>query len=267
MRFKTSIQSELDDFYKDLARSDHKLRVVTKGGFTQGRAKIDPTAFIQLNSDKVIDIAKRELFVRAISQLFKTLSSGNFKIRKVIGKVFWQIRQLTDHALLESMNEISLDAFYKGADYYTWGKMRVLAIDGMHLIFAKRQQSEQSNAGNSGTATEKLKLYSMLYDTFNLTTIHAEMIPYSNESNKYDLLLTQLDKVKAGDLILLDNVNVNFTLLYQLNNRKIEFCTNMWENFGPDFINFIYSDEQDRILKHRFSEGDQKKITGNLKKG
>ena len=47
--FKTSIQRELDSFFKKLSDSDFKIRTVTKGAFTQSRAKLNPWAFIRLN--------------------------------------------------------------------------------------------------------------------------------------------------------------------------------------------------------------------------
>lgn len=47
--FKTSIQRELDSFFKKLSESDFNIRKVTKGAFTQSRAKLNPWAFIRLN--------------------------------------------------------------------------------------------------------------------------------------------------------------------------------------------------------------------------
>ena len=49
LRFKSSIQRELDRFYKDVTQSDFNIRKVTKGAFTQARAKLNPWAFTRLN--------------------------------------------------------------------------------------------------------------------------------------------------------------------------------------------------------------------------
>jgi hypothetical protein len=49
INFKSSIQRELDSFYKAISRSDFKIREVTKGAFTQARAKLNPWAFLRLN--------------------------------------------------------------------------------------------------------------------------------------------------------------------------------------------------------------------------
>ena len=47
---KSSLQRELDNFYKDLTKSDFNIRQITKGAFSQARAKLKPEAFIELNT-------------------------------------------------------------------------------------------------------------------------------------------------------------------------------------------------------------------------
>ncbi len=46
---KESVQSELDGFYKRIELSDTKIHKVTNSGFTQARAKLNHSAFIELN--------------------------------------------------------------------------------------------------------------------------------------------------------------------------------------------------------------------------
>lgn len=48
---KSSLQRELDAFYKEVKGEDFNIRKVTKGAFTQARAKLNPTAFIELNEN------------------------------------------------------------------------------------------------------------------------------------------------------------------------------------------------------------------------
>lgn len=49
MGFKTSIQRELDSFFKATLDSEFNIRAVTKGAFTQARAKLKPEGFKRLN--------------------------------------------------------------------------------------------------------------------------------------------------------------------------------------------------------------------------
>jgi hypothetical protein len=49
IKFKSSIQRELDGFFKAISRSDFNIREVTKGAFSQARANLNPWAFQRLN--------------------------------------------------------------------------------------------------------------------------------------------------------------------------------------------------------------------------
>lgn len=47
--FKSSIQRELDRFFKNISKSDFNIREVSKGAFSQARAKLNPLSFKRLN--------------------------------------------------------------------------------------------------------------------------------------------------------------------------------------------------------------------------
>jgi hypothetical protein len=49
MNFKTSIQRELDSFFKSVSNKDFNIREVTKGAFSQARSKLNPWGFQRLN--------------------------------------------------------------------------------------------------------------------------------------------------------------------------------------------------------------------------
>jgi len=49
--FKSSLQRELDDFYKQVTGGDFNIREVTKGAFTLARANLKHEAFIELNEN------------------------------------------------------------------------------------------------------------------------------------------------------------------------------------------------------------------------
>lgn len=49
INFKSSVQRELDRFFKAISKSDFNIREVTKGALTQARAKLNPWAFKRLN--------------------------------------------------------------------------------------------------------------------------------------------------------------------------------------------------------------------------
>lgn len=48
---KSSLQRELDSFYKEVSGDDFNIRHVTKGAFSQARAKLNPSAFVEMNEN------------------------------------------------------------------------------------------------------------------------------------------------------------------------------------------------------------------------
>lgn len=65
MNFRTTIQKELDSFFKMVEGSEFSIRKVTKSAFTQARSKMDPLLFKRLNkvaSDTFYAQAKHSLW-------------------------------------------------------------------------------------------------------------------------------------------------------------------------------------------------------------
>jgi len=50
---KSSIQRELDFFYRETTKSDFNIRYATKGAFSQARAKLNPSAFVEMTDTLV----------------------------------------------------------------------------------------------------------------------------------------------------------------------------------------------------------------------
>jgi hypothetical protein len=207
INFKSSIQRELDGFFKALSKSDFKIREVTKGAFTQARAKLNPWAFKRLN-------------------------------------------------------EVAVNSFYEGAEYYTWYGMRTLGVDGSRLVLPNHpsviDEFGQHNFGPKADSPRSLAMASMLYDVLNLVTIDAEIAPYS--SSEGDLLSKHLDKIKAGDLLLLDRGYPCFWLLFMLKARGIEFCVRLKDNWWLKVKDFTESDDIERIVTFSLPKKDRKKL-------
>lgn len=76
---------------------------------------------------------------------------------------------------------------------------------------------------------QSLALTSLLYDPLNYITIDAQLAPYA--SSERSLLLKHLDKVKEGDLLLLDRGYPSIAFIYLLTAKKVEFCMRMKEDW------------------------------------
>lgn len=100
----------------------------------------------------------------------------------------------------------------------------------------------------------------MLYDVLNQITIDAQIAPYA--SSERDLLEAHLDKVKAGDLLLLDRGYPCFWLLFLLKARGIEFCVRLKADWWLKVKDFTESDEIERIVTFSLPKKDRKKLAG-----
>lgn len=205
--FKSSIQRELDRFFKSVSNSDFNIREVTKGAFTQARAKLNPWAF-------------------------------------------------------ERLNQVAVKTFYDQAGYYEWYGMRTLAVDGTRLLLPNHpsviEEFGQHQFGPNADSPRSLAMGSMLYDVLNQITLDSKLAPYA--SSERDLLMEHLDKVEAGDLLLLDRGYPCFWLLFLLKARNIEFCVLLKDDWWLAVKDFAESQEKERIVTFTLPKKDRKKL-------
>jgi len=202
-----ALQRELDEFFKALNRTDYKIKEITKGAFTQARAKLNEWAFVRLN-------------------------------------------------------EVTVNNFYDNAEYYVWHDMRTLAVDGTRLVLPNHpsviKEFGQHKFGPKADSPRSLALASQLYDVLNQITIDAQIAPYSESEG--DLLSKHMDKIKQGDLLLLDRGYPCFWLLFILKARGIEFCVRLKDNWWLKVKEFVKSGEKERIVTFSLPKKDRGKL-------
>ncbi len=129
LKFKSSIQRELDRFYKEVIQSDFNIRAVNKGVFTQERAKLNPWAFKRLN-------------------------------------------------------EVVVNSFFNGAEYYVWHNIRLLAVDGTRLFLPNHPTVAEEfgvhQFGPKAYSPRSLAMGLLLYDVLNLETLDSQIAPYAS---------------------------------------------------------------------------------------
>lgn len=200
----SSLQRELDLFQKEIMGSEFNIRAVTKGAFTQARAKLKHEAFIE-------------------------------------------------------MNDNVLTTFYDQAPYLTWRGMRLLAADGTTLALPKHetviQEFGQHGFGPNADSEKTLATVSFLYDPLNLLTLDAQIAPYA--SSEKELLYKHLEKVKTGDLLLLDRGYPSRALFFLLKAKGIEFCMRMKQDWWLPVQDFNSSGEKQRVVKFKLPKKDK----------
>lgn len=208
MNSKTSIQRDLDNFFKEVTDSDFNIRHVTKGAFSKARQLVDPYAFTRLN-------------------------------------------------------QIAVDTFYETASYDKWLGHRLLSCDGSRLVLPNHptviEEFGQHKFGPKADSSRSLALCSTLYDALNYITIDAQIDKYA--SSERDLLVKHLDKVKKGDLLLLDRGYPCIWLLYLLQAKGVEFCVRMKDDWWTEVNEFYKSDEDEKIVEFNLPKKDYDKLS------
>ncbi len=207
MNFKTSIQRELDKFFKEVTDSDFNIRLVTKGAFSKARQLLNPYAFIRLN-------------------------------------------------------QIAVNTFYETASYDKWLGHRLLSCDGSRLVLPNHptviEEFGQHKFGPKADSARSLALCSTLYDVLNLITIDGQIDKYA--SSERDLLVKHLDKVKKGDLLLLDRGYPCIWLLYLLKAKEVDFCVRMKDDWWIEVNEFFKSDEDEKVVEFNLPKKDYDKL-------
>jgi hypothetical protein len=200
---KSSLQRELDSFYKEVTQSEFNIRKVTKGALSTARSNLKPEAFIEM---------------------------------------------------LDNANH----TFYTEAPYWVWKGFRLLGVDGSRLVLPNHptvaEEFGTHNFGPNSDSPRSLSMASMLYDVLNLTTVDAQIAPYS--SSERDLLYKHLPKTKNGDLILLDRGYPGLLMLFTLCARGLDFCVRMKEDWWLSVKEFKESGEKERIVRFKLPKKD-----------
>lgn len=160
------------------------------------------------------------------------------------------------------MNEIAVDTFYEEAEYYVWHNMRLLAVDGTRLVLPNHptvlEEFGSHKFGPNADSPRSLAIGSLLYDPLNMLTIDSQIAPYA--SNERDLLMMHLDKINAGDMLLLDRGYPCFWLLFLLKARGIEFCVRLKEDWWLKVKDFTESEDKERIVTFTLPKKDRAKL-------
>jgi len=220
--------------------------------------------------DRKLTISNLILFIikakgaiqRELDNFYKALTQSEFKIREVTKGALTQARSKLNEWAFIRLNEVAIDSFYNGAEYYEWYGMRTLAVDGTRLVLPNHpsviEEFGQHKFGPNADSPRSLALASVLYDVLNQVTIDAQIAPYSESEG--DLLSMHMDKIKQGDLLLLDRGYPCFWLLFMLKARGIEFCVRLKDNWWLKVKEFVESGETERIVTFSLPKKDWNKL-------
>ncbi len=157
------------------------------------------------------------------------------------------------------MNDSVNDTFYTEAPYHVWNNMRLLSVDGTRLVLPNhksvKEEFGEHKFGPKADSKRSLAVGSFLYDPINMLTLDAQIAPYA--SSERELLYKHLEKVKKGDLLLLDRGYPSIALIFLLTAMGIEFCMRMKENWWLNVKEFAGSNNKQQVVAFKLPKKDR----------
>jgi hypothetical protein len=137
--------------------------------------------------------------------------------------------------------------------------MRLLSVDGTRLVLPNhksvKEEFGEHSFGPNADSKRSLAMGSFLYDPINMLTLDAQIAPYA--SSERELLYKHLEKVKKGDLLLLDRGYPSIALIFLLTALGIRFCMRMKENWWLNVKEFSESGREQQIVSFRLPQKDR----------
>lgn len=228
----------------------------SKGVFTRDRKlTVKRLIILIMSSNRAIQ--------RELDSFFQKITSSEFTIREATKGAFSQARAKLNAWAFIRLNEVAVDSFYDGAEYYQWNGMRLLAVDGTRLMLPNhpsvKAEFGECSFGPNADSPRSMAIGSILYDVLNHISIDAQLAPYKKSSEKA-LLESHMAKLTSNDLLLLDRGYPSIILFYLLMARCVEFCVRMKGSWWKEVRAFRDSGEPERIVTFSLPEKDRKKL-------
>jgi hypothetical protein len=172
---------------------------------------------------------------RELNHFFGALQGETYDIHEVTKGALTQARaKLKPEAFIE-LYQAALPGFYEGAAYNKWKGHRLLAIDGSIINLPSHPSVEEEfgahQVGCKADVQRSMGTVSLCYDVLNLVTLDARLDKFT--TSEPALLQTHLKQVNflEQDLLLLDRGYPSTALMYELNQKTIDFCMRLRMNW------------------------------------
>jgi hypothetical protein len=194
----------------------------------------------------------RSSLQRELNDFFGNLWDKEYSIHHVTKSAFTQARKkLKFEAFIELGNDATTE-FYANAPYLLWDKHRLLAVDGSTIMLPNSadisSEFGSKEYGPQASVKRTVARMSLVYDVLNLVTLNAKLDSF--ETHETTMLKTQLEEVKfmKNDLLLLDRGYASIGLMYELQNRGIDFCMRLKDNWWNAVNSMLLKGEVDKIV-------------------
>lgn len=154
---------------------------------------------------------------------------------KLTKSAFSQRRKKLKPEAFVDLNEVLIDAFYSDDDFLKWKGYRLSGIDGstMNLPFSKEIEDFFGTLENQTDRKLPMAKISSCYDLLNEIILDGQISSYV--TSEYDLAIKHFEKLKKGDLVLLDRGYGAKWLFFLLIRREIDFAIRISRSLFTDF--------------------------------
>lgn len=205
---------------------------------------------------------------RELDSFFTKLNSSDFTIREVTKGAFSQARSKLNEWAFIRLNQVAVETFYNGAEYYAWHKHRLLSVDGSRLVLPNhpsiKEEFGECSFGPKADSKRSLAIVSVLYDVLNQVPIDARIAPFKSpnakKSSEMSLFQEHLPSLEVSDLLLLDRGYPSLLLFFQLHAQGVEFCVRMKGSWWNAVRAFRESGESERIVSFTLPAKDRIKL-------
>jgi len=202
--------------------------------------------------------------VKKSIQIELTDYMGLFTTHKNITKsAYCQQRMNLKHEAFIELNDDLVNGFYDKADYKRWAGFRLMCIDGSTLMLPYSDKIRNEFGVNSDNNNIPMARVTTLYDLLNEVIVDSLMWP--NNSAEINMAVKHFQKLKQGDLLILDRCFGARWLFYTLLNNKIDFVIRIQHGFGEDVDSFWDSKETSKIINVKELPKKSKQRAGKIK--
>lgn len=194
---------------------------------------------------------------RELDDFYRRINGDDFCIRTITKGAFTQARAKLSHEIFMEMDYHTRTIFYKDADYYKWGKFRLLVVDGSGCQLPSHPTIEEEfgshNFGPNADSKKSMARISLLYDPLNCITLDAQIDAYSVSESA--LCKRHLQHIGKGDLVVFDRYYASFDLMDSLFNQKAHFLFRMKDNWWKVVEEFQKESTDDKLVQIQTKQG------------
>ncbi|WP_369332766.1 IS4 family transposase, partial [Danxiaibacter flavus] len=189
---------------------------------------------------------------RELNSFFAEVQEADYSVFEVTKSALTHARRKLKPEAFKELNQEALRTFYEEAPWLNWRGHRLLACDGSTMVLPRHPTTEEEfgvhEFGSKADSENCIARISLLYDVLNLTTLDSQLGKYI--TSERELLENHLAQTtfKNQDLLLLDRGYAGIALMHELQQKGVDFCMRLTDNWWKAIREMIEKGEKDKLV-------------------